>query len=169
MQVYGFVPLRGKGEARFAKLAFDRALEAAGIKDMNLVSVSSILPQGAVLLESFDFSAVPKGSIVFGVFDWLCSCKEGKKLLVGLGLSQFADGWGVVIEHKAEDCERAEFEQELAEMLDDLVARRKAKEVRRLYILEEGTVRNQWLCVFAGVAFVEKSWCGGRDLNPGRH
>jgi arginine decarboxylase len=172
-----FTLVAGKGRAKFEKLAFDRALRDAGLADVNLVPVSSILPKGFSYRPLIDLRVLEKGSIVFGVFYWNCSNVPGTELYAGLGVSMFASGWGVVIEHKAQNISRKEFLDEINEMLDTMIDDRAETEVKRLTVISEDTVPEeaQYSCVFAGLPFLEEEngrlapWCGGRDSNPRRH
>lgn len=55
----------GSANSKHALVAFDKALQSAGIGDYNLVKVSSIIPAGCIYQESVN---IPKGSILFTAY-----------------------------------------------------------------------------------------------------
>ena len=171
-----FTLVSGKGSGKYEKLAFDRALRDAGLADVNLVPVSSIIPSGFEYRALLDLRKLEKGSIVFGVFYWNCSNVPGVTVLAGLGVSLFASGWGVVIEHRGNNKSKQRFLEEINEMLDSMIDDRKETEIRRLTIVSIDSVKDEtYHCAFVGLPFLEqegrslKPWCGGRDSNPRRH
>lgn len=65
MQPQNYTIVSGVGFADEPLVAFDNALQAAGIGDYNLVKVSSILPPACRCREEVD---LPKGSILFTAY-----------------------------------------------------------------------------------------------------
>ena len=75
--------------------AFDNALKAAGIADLNLVKVSSIVPQGARLVPLRDF---PVGSLVPTVYAQAYSDVPGQTVAAAVVMGLSPDGRGVIME-----------------------------------------------------------------------
>ncbi len=75
--------------------AFDNALKAAGIADLNLLKVSSIVPQGSRLVPLREF---PVGSLVPTVYAQAYSDKPGETVAAAVGLGLSPDGRGVIME-----------------------------------------------------------------------
>ncbi len=85
----------GSSEGPDSLTAFDNALMAAGIHDLNLIKVSSILPQGARLVPLRDF---PVGSLVPTVYAQAYSDKPGETVAAAVGVGISPDGRGVLME-----------------------------------------------------------------------
>ncbi len=75
--------------------AFDNALMDAGIHDLNLIKVSSIVPQGARLVPLREF---PVGSLVPTVYARSCSDRPGVTVAAAVGLGLSPDGRGLIME-----------------------------------------------------------------------
>jgi len=85
----------GHAEGRDGLTAFDRALLEAGIGDVNLVKVSSIVPQGAQLVPLCEF---PVGSLVPVVYAQAESSTPGEKIAAAVAVGLSPEGWGVIME-----------------------------------------------------------------------
>ncbi|HIE09103.1 MAG TPA: pyruvoyl-dependent arginine decarboxylase, partial [Armatimonadetes bacterium] len=88
--------------------AFDNALLAAGIGDVNLVKVSSIIPPGVELVDQLN--PLPRGAFVPVVYASLVSREPGRRIAVAVGVGRAADGFGVVMEAEGEGREEVEGE-----------------------------------------------------------
>lgn len=77
--------------------AFDNALLAAGIGNLNLVRVSSILPPGCVYDPDF---AVPPGSLTPTAYGWLGSGESGAEISAAIGVGFCVDDYGVIMEYE---------------------------------------------------------------------
>lgn len=129
----------GAGESDCSDInAFDEALFNAGICDLNLVKVSSILPENPTeLKEKPDFAL---GEVVHCVLARLDG-KKGEQLAAGLGwaIGQRPDGrqYGFVMEAEG-NVSQSELENDLSRRLDDMAKRRdfliKEKQVKVSYI-----------------------------------
>lgn len=106
--------------------AFDEALKAAGIHNLNLVKVSSILPKGVTPLELTEEEAATffeAGEVVFTV--QACVTRRGEKhLSAGLIWGEGLDTNGFVVEHALSRPPRAVPTTEALrkQMLDSLVS-----------------------------------------------
>lgn len=95
-----FFVTSGIAEGAMSELsAFDLALKDAGITDLNLVGVSSIIPSGAQETEPVP---IPKGAITFCVLAKM-ACEEGTRVGAGLawamGTVPGGERFGIVAEH----------------------------------------------------------------------
>lgn len=87
----------GSAEGEMPLTAFDGALLAAGIGDVNLVRVSSILPPGARPLIQLN---LPAGALVPIAYGYNCSDQPGRRIAAAVGVGIGADDEpGVIVEH----------------------------------------------------------------------
>ncbi len=100
--------------------AFDGALLAAGIGNLNLLKVSSILPPGCVLEDGFD---VPPGSLTPTAFGTLTCEEPGRTIAAAIGVGFSADDYGVIMEFEGH-CGRAEAEERVGLMVREGFAMR---------------------------------------------
>ena len=95
----------GKAEGSTPLNAFDNALLDAGIGDVNLIKVSSIVPPSAeVVMEKPN---LPKGALVPCVYAERTSEEPGERIAVALAVGLAEDGFGVVMESEGETAEEA--------------------------------------------------------------
>ncbi len=85
----------GHAEGPDSLTAFDNALMDAGIADLNLIKVSSIVPQGARLVPLREF---PVGSLVPTVYAQAYSNVPGQTIAAAVALGLSPDGRGVIME-----------------------------------------------------------------------
>jgi len=133
--------------------AIDKAMHEASIGDLNLIKVSSILPE--------DIEQVEKISSIRGEFRPTVLSKatgSGKKLAAGLAWGfREDDQGGYVIEHSSEEEEldMDEFEEELIERLTEMGEVRgvKLKDVNLVYD-ELEVEEDKFGCVIAGLVYL---------------
>lgn len=103
--------------------AFDNALLIAGIGNVNLMKVSSILPPGAKFVESLE---IPPGSLVPTAYcTWTSEIPdEHIAAAVGVGLSR--DSFGVIMEYAGTGT-REYAESEVSRMLEAAFHQRQMK------------------------------------------
>ena len=96
----------GSAEGATPINAFDNALLDAGVGNLNLVKVSSVVPTGAVMLEKP--MPIGPGTLVPSVYATRHSNVPGERLcsVIGIGLSE--DSHGMIFEHSADSVEHAE-------------------------------------------------------------
>jgi arginine decarboxylase len=96
----------GSAEGATPINAFDNALLAAGVGNLNLVKVSSVVPTGAVLLDQ----PIPigPGTLVPAVYATRHSDVPGERLcsVIGIGLSE--DSHGMIFEHSSSSAQEAD-------------------------------------------------------------
>lgn len=101
-------------EAEKELTAFDRALLKAGVGNVNLLKVSSILPPGAEFVPSLQF---PPGSLVPIAYGSVTSCEAGTLIAAAVAVG-IGDGFGVIMEFSG-FCERRDAEKEVAQMVEE--------------------------------------------------
>ncbi len=89
--------IRGSGDGGAALTAFDRALAAAGVGDLNLVKITSILPPGAM---EGSPEELPRGGVVCAAIGSLTSDCPGELLsaAVAVGIPDDPSKAGVIME-----------------------------------------------------------------------
>jgi len=142
-----FTLLAGAAEGRTALNAFDQALLQAGIGNMNLIRVTSILPPGTRLVEKLD---LPPGTLVPTAYGTTSSTRPGERIAAAVAVAISPEGWGVIMETSGPGT-RQQAEETVADMARAALADR-GLEVCALHVrgVEHTVVRVG--SVFAGVA-----------------
>ncbi len=105
----------GKGEGSTPLNAFDAALYDAGIGNLNLVRVSSILPPGA---KHFPGLEIPPGALVPTAYGYIKNCEPGKLIAAAIGVGVSYDTYGVIMEFEG-FCSREEAETRVRAMVEE--------------------------------------------------
>jgi len=115
--------------------AFDNALLNAGIGDINLIKVSSIVPPHVELRESLE--PLPKGAFLPVVYTTVVSRERGARIAAGVGYGVCADGFGVIME--ATGVSREDVEEQVRKKIRLALERRgrQAKEVKVVSVEHE--------------------------------
>lgn len=135
-------------EGKHGLTAFDAALLKAGIGDVNLVRLSSILPPGCT--EAKHGIDLPHGAFVPTAYGTVCSDETGELIAAAIGVGIAADGSGVIMEH-AGCCSAAEAEHKIEQMIEEAFANRK-RELKEIKVKSvEHRVAEKAGAVFAAV------------------
>ncbi|MDQ7843282.1 MAG: arginine decarboxylase, pyruvoyl-dependent [Armatimonadota bacterium] len=86
----------GSGEGRTELTAFDRALAAAGIANLNFLRVTSILPAGTAIIPVPTF---PPGLLTPAVYARITSHTPGERIAAAVGVGLSANDYGVIMEY----------------------------------------------------------------------
>ena len=129
-------------------IAFDKALLKAGIGNVNLIRVSSILPPGTVYESRLE---IPLGSLVPIAYGRLVCTETGAQIAaaVAVGIGAEAGDFGVIMEF-AGHCGRQDAERRVREMVTEAFQHRGMK----LAEIKVAAVEHQVVtcgCVFAAV------------------
>lgn len=100
--------------------AFDHALLTAGIGNLNLLKVSSILPPGAKFVQELD---IPPGSLTPTAYCTTHSTTPGERITAAVGVGLSRDSFGVIMEF-ADSGTKAEAERAIHRMLLEAFGRR---------------------------------------------
>ncbi|MBT9168712.1 MAG: Pyruvoyl-dependent arginine decarboxylase [Syntrophomonadaceae bacterium] len=127
--------------------AFDNALLGAGIGNVNLVRISSILPPSAEQDQTLEL--LP-GSLVPTAYGSIVCDQPGTKIAAAVGVGFSADTFGVIMEFSGM-CSKQEAEDKIAGMLKDAFENRGIPLVKTEIRAVEHTVDSIG-CAFAAVA-----------------
>lgn len=86
----------GAGEGRTELNAFDRALQDAGIANLNFIRVTSIFPPGARLIP---LPRLSPGLLTPAVYAQIVSHTPGERIAAALGVGVSRRSYGVIMEH----------------------------------------------------------------------
>ncbi len=127
--------------------AFDRALLAAGVGNVNLLKVSSILPPGAEFLREL---RLPPGSLVPIAYGAVTSSEPGTLLAAAVAVGRpRGGGFGVIMEF-AGYCGREEADRRVREMVEEAFAYR-GLELAAVQVAGVEHRVERCGCAFAGV------------------
>jgi len=126
--------------------AFDGALLKAGIGNVNLVRVSSILPPGASFVEDL---RIPPGSLVPVAYASITCEEKGALIAAAVGVGYTADTFGVIMEFSGH-CSKEEAEATIKMMLEDAFQKRGMKMTGMRIIGSEQRVERAG-CAFAAI------------------
>jgi arginine decarboxylase len=104
----------GAAEGITSLNAFDNALLAAGIGNLNLLKVSSILPPRVKFVETLE---ILPGSLVPTAYCSRTSAVPGERISAAVGVGLSKDSFGVIMEFEGTG-KREEAEAEIARMLE---------------------------------------------------
>lgn len=111
-----FTLVAGTGEGTTELNAFDHALLAAGIGNLNLLRVSSILPPGAEEVEKL---VLPLGSLVPTAYGSITSEHPGEVISAGIAVGiNSKESYGVIMEFSGV-CSKAEAEEQIRGMVEE--------------------------------------------------
>jgi len=135
-------------EATTELTAFDRALLKAGVGNVNLIRVSSILPPGAEFVAEMN---IPPGTLLPIAYGSMTSTESGTLIAaaVAVGIGKSEEDFGVIMEYSG-CCSQQEAERKVSEMVTEAFQYRDMplKEIKVAGV-EHRVVRCG--CVFAAV------------------
>jgi len=105
----------GHGEGSTEINAFDRALQDAGVANVNFLRVTSILPAGARIIELPPFSP---GILIPAVYARIVGTRRGEVISAAIGVGVSREGHGVIMEHTGRHS-RAEAESTARRMVEE--------------------------------------------------
>jgi len=111
--------VHGAAEGESELTAFDNALRQAGIGDLNLIRVSSIVPPGARLAP---MPRIPRGSLTPAAYAKAVSSCPGQRIAACVGAGITPEG-GVLMEASGA-CSAAELEERVRRMVDEAMRAR---------------------------------------------
>jgi len=126
--------------------AFDNALLEAGVGNINLLRVTSILPPGA---EYDPGLKMPPGSLVPTAYGYIISENPGELIAAAVGIGFSEDTFGVIMEYSGK-CSRETAEGKIKQMLMDAFEYRKM-ELKSIKIAAAEHKVVQTGCVLAAV------------------
>lgn len=142
-----FTLVTGAAEGDTRLTAFDKALLAAGIGNLNLLKVSSIVPPGAEYVEKLE---IPPGSLTPTAYGMVTSESEGELIAAAIGAGFSEETFGIIMEF-AGKCSKEEAEEEIREMITEAF-RARGMEVKRMLVKGVEHRVKKIGCAFAGAA-----------------
>ncbi len=142
-----FTLCAGSAEGSSRLNSFDNALLAAGIGNLNLLRVSSVLPPGAELVEKLD---IPPGSLTPTAYGSIISDVPGERIAAAVGVGFSEDTYGMIMEFSGR-CTREEAEAEVARMVEEAF-RKRGLPLKKVMTRGSDIVVEQVGCAFAAVA-----------------
>lgn len=140
---YSLVSAAAEGDKELT--AFDRALLKAGVGNVNLIRVSSILPPRAEYIPKLE---IPAGSLLPIAYGSMVSCESGKLIAAAVAVG-IGDEFGVIMEFSG-CCSSSEAEREVTQMVKEAFSYRKMT----LREIKVASVEHRVVhcgCVFAAV------------------
>ena len=111
-----FALVAGRGEGNTPLNAFDAALLEAGIGNLNLLRVSSILPPAAQLDEKLD---IPPGSLTPVAYGCIASRQPGQLIAAAIGVGVAGpESYGLIMEFEGY-CTKGEAEDNVRKMIEE--------------------------------------------------
>lgn len=107
-----FTLVAGSSEGETKLTAFDKALLNAGIGNINLIRVSSILPPGVEFVEKLE---IPPGSLTPTAYGFITSEVEGELIAAAIGTG-IGDSFGIIMEFGGK-CTKDEALKRVADMV----------------------------------------------------
>jgi len=142
-----FTLVVGSGEGDTRLTAFDKALLAAGIGNLNLVRVSSIVPPGAEYVEKLE---IPPGSLTPTAYGVEVSDVEGELIAAAIGAGFSDESFGMIMEFEGK-CTKEEAEEKIRQMIREAFEAR-GLQVRRMMVRGIEHRVKKVGCAFAGAA-----------------
>lgn len=142
-----FTMCAGSAEGPTRLNAFDNALLAAGIGNLNLLRVSSVLPPGAQEVPTL---AIPPGSLTPTAYGTITSSTPGERIAAAVAIGFTENTFGMIMEYSGV-CTREEAEHEVTRMVEEAFRQRNLPLVK---VMAKGTdiVVQHIATAFAAVA-----------------
>ncbi|MBI3076315.1 MAG: arginine decarboxylase, pyruvoyl-dependent [Deltaproteobacteria bacterium] len=115
----------GSAEGKSELNAFDNALLKAGIGNLNLVRVTSVIPIGAKRVDRSEIE-IPRGALVPAAFGSICGHRPGETIAAAVGVGVNDDGAGVIMEYSGR-CTRRQAEARVARFVEEAFAARRER------------------------------------------
>ncbi|MDL2246744.1 arginine decarboxylase, pyruvoyl-dependent [Methanobrevibacter sp. OttesenSCG-928-K11] len=141
----------GKDEGPSKLNAFDNALLKAGIGDVNLITVSSMLKKETQVVE---LPELEKGSMVNCVLSTLTSDKKGEKITSSIAVA-IGENLGCVVENSKVNCKSEDVVNEAIEMVKYMMNKRE-EPIKELIAKEETHIVENIGSVVASVVYLEE-------------
>lgn len=150
--------ITGAGEAQTDLAAFDRALYVAGIGDVNLLPLSSVIPPGAQVVQQRPcLSDDDWGKKLFVVLAQHRELAIGAEAWAGIGWVQDPDdGAGLFVEHHGGS--KAYVESQIHESLTSMVAYRD-RDFDDITLVTTGIVcKERPVCALVAAVYAVEGW-----------
>ncbi|MDI3546572.1 MAG: arginine decarboxylase [Halanaerobiales bacterium] len=136
----------GVGDCKYKLNAFDMALLDAGVGNLNLLKVSSILPPQAERVEKL---VIPPGTLTPVAYGTISSDVKGELIAASVAIGLSEDTYGVIMEFSGK-CSKEEAEEKVCEMVKEAF---KIRDLPLVGLVSEAIEHRveECGCAFAGV------------------
>lgn len=142
---YTLVAASAEGPTRLN--AFDAALLASGIGNLNLLKVSSILPPGAQMVEEL---SIPAGSLTPTAYGSIASETPGEYISAAVAVGLSPESFGVIMEFSGR-CREEEAVERVRHMAEEALKMRNM-EIKDIIVKSTACRVEKCACSFAAVA-----------------
>lgn len=142
-----FTLVAGTAEGRTRLNAFDNALLASGIGNLNLLKISSILPPATEFVEKL---SIPPGSLTPTAYGSIVSDVPSEVISAAVGIGFSKNDYGVIMEFSGK-CSQAEAERQIRAMVEEAFEVRGLPLAKIMIKATDCTVQ-KCACAFAAVA-----------------
>lgn len=146
---------KGSGEGVTKEGSYCKALDKAGLINLNLIYLSSVLPHNSKIINKKpSYSYGDYGKKVYVILSEARTSEKGKTICAGLGWikEKGGSGNGMVVEIKGNS--KKEVEKDIKNSLSEIMKYRKEKFKKKINIAtEEITCKNKPVCVLVSLAF----------------
>ncbi|RZN60304.1 pyruvoyl-dependent arginine decarboxylase [Methanonatronarchaeum sp. AMET6-2] len=140
----------GTGEAKEPLNAYDRALSQAGIGDLNLITVSSILPENCEITREPD---IKPGSFTPTVIAKKTSNKK-HVISAAITIAECKEGIGLICEHSSSTTKKKTINKSI-EMVEKM-AKDRNKKIKKIHVESEQLKPDQYGAVVAAAVFMQR-------------
>jgi len=152
---------KGSSEGVTAEAAYCQALKKAGIVNLNLISLSSVLPHNCEIVNKKPkFSYQDYGKRIYVIISEIRTSNVGETICAGLGWVQGkSTDCGLVVQSEGNNEER--LKKEIKNSLKEIIRFRKEKYKKPKIVIEEITYKNKPVCALVALVFDRiEEWLG---------
>jgi arginine decarboxylase len=155
----------GSGTGQTTRSALDAALQAAGVGDLNLVTISNAIPKGSRLRHVTELLPAEVGDLLFCMRAEAFASVDGEVAWAGLGWCVDATGAGLFVNHTG--VSEASVMRQIEMSLADMNARRGGIYGPVQAMLASAECSGDPVCAVAIAAYRVATWDGDADDRPG--
>lgn len=148
----------GTGEGPTQLAAFDAALVDAGVADHNLIYLSSVIPDDAIIVrDRYRMAANDYGRRLYVVMSQMRQCEAGQTAHAGIGWMQDeSSGRGLFVE--LHDRDRSRLEHDLRATLESMRASRATRYGPIETVIESRTCTGNPICALVAAIYGCEPW-----------
>ena len=150
---------KGQGEGITEESAYCRALDKAGLMNLNLIYLSSVLPHNCEIVKQRPvFSCKDYGKKLYAIVSQARTSRINESVCAGLGwmIEEEGDGNGLVIQAEGKD--ETEVVRKIENSLDEVAKNASEKYKRVKVVTEKATCIRRPVCVLVALVFKLEDW-----------
>lgn len=150
---------KGSAEGVTEIAAYSKALGKAGLINMNLIRLSSVLPHGSKIIKRKpDFSYLDYGKKLYLVISEVRESKKNLTACAGLGWIKEAKGTGHGIIVEVQGNNERQVRGQIEKSLRDIIKNRKTKYKKISIVTESIICNNKPVCALVALVFKLEGW-----------